>query len=660
MTIKDITSGQVFITLADAIASSAAGDTIQVSPGTYSENLPAITHALTIEGVGGMPLFQGPAGGLSNGKAFLVTDADVTIRGIEFAGATVADGNGAGIRFETGNLTVIDSWFHGNQDGILTAADPTSTLTIVNSEFDHNGTGDGRTHNLYVGGIGTLSVTGSYFHDAIGGHEIKSRAFVTTIVDSRIQDGPTADTSYAVDLPNGGVATLRGNVIQKSPNAPNFAAVHFGGEADPVYANSSLTITNTIFVNNLDPAHTPRFVSDQAHDRLGALVLPTVRGNIFYGLPVSGVLYDSFAGLFLPLAPLLNSFQPLAAAPTLDTSHSFSVPCFAAGTRIRTVRGEVPVEALVIGDIVVNLWGEHLPVVWLGHRRVDCRRHARVADVLPIRITADAFAPGMPVRDLRLSPDHAVFIDGMLVPARYLVNGASIIREDVATVTYWHIELPRHDVLLAEGMPSESYLDTGNRDAFANGGPAIQAHPDFARDAWDNRACGWLVTEGPALDRLRHALLRRALQLGHRRTAAPLVRLDCKGGTSMPLRHGHSWHFTLPAGVGTARLRSRHAIPGEIRSADRDHRRLGIAVVRMTLDGEELPLSDARLGAGWHDPESGYRWTDGNAALVVDGTRDVVIETRPWLRYWRQDDVARASDPPRGLLKRLHANGERQ
>ena len=85
-------------------------------------------------------------------------------------------------------------------------------------------------------------------------------------------------------------------------------------------------------------------------------------------------------------------------------------------------------------------------------------------------VASDAFGPGQPRRDLFLSPDHAVYVGAVLVPAKYLINGTSITQVMADEVTYHHVELPRHDVLLAEGLPAESYLDLGDRSNFANGG----------------------------------------------------------------------------------------------------------------------------------------------------------------------------------------------
>jgi autotransporter passenger strand-loop-strand repeat protein len=195
-------------------------------------------------------------------------------------------------------------------------------------------------------------------------------------------------------------------------------------------------------------------------------------------------------------------------------------PCFAAGTRIATDEGEIAVEALRPGDRVRLAGGGSAPVVWLGHRRVAPRRHPCAADVQPVRVAANAFGQGRPVRDLMLSPDHAVFCDGVLIPLRYLLNDATVRQMDVAAVTYWHVELPAHGVLLAEGLPSESFLDTGNRASFVNGGAVVSAFPGFAGDVWARDAAAPLITEGPVRDLVYRRLLAQAFVLGWRTVEA--------------------------------------------------------------------------------------------------------------------------------------------
>jgi hypothetical protein len=199
--------------------------------------------------------------------------------------------------------------------------------------------------------------------------------------------------------------------------------------------------------------------------------------------------------------------------PDGGTGFDITVACFAEGTRILTVAGEVPVEALREGDLLpVQFQQDHQPIKWIGRRHVDCRRHPRPADMWPVRIAAHAFASGQPHRDLWLSPDHAVLVDGVLIPIRLLTNGTSITQVPVDTVTYYHVELPHHDVLLAEGLPVESYLDAGNRTAFANAGGVVALHPDFRPWMWDTEACAPLIVTGPMLDATRDKMNAQAVR----------------------------------------------------------------------------------------------------------------------------------------------------
>lgn len=340
MPITDITTGLTFGTLSDAIIAANPGDTIQLSAGTYSEDFPKINKDLTIQGVGGLarltplptvspqpgdPIYQMP----SNGQGILVTRGAVTLDHLELTGAVVPDGNGAGVRYETGSLTISNSWLHGNQNGLLGNPNPGAAIAITRSEFDHNGSGDGLTHNLYVGQIGTLTIDGSYFHDANVGHEIKSRADTTIITNTRIQDGPIAPTSYSVDLPNGGIAVLAHDIIEKGANAQNFALIHFGGEAFPVIDPSSLTIDDLTAINNLDPLVTLGW-SPLVLDHTEPYLTPLITNSAFYGLSSDQLLTNAAGGLVSGVAytppPLNNHFFSVGAAPPLDLSHPFEVP----------------------------------------------------------------------------------------------------------------------------------------------------------------------------------------------------------------------------------------------------------------------------------------------------------------------------------------------
>ena len=149
-------------------------------------------------------------------------------------------------------------------------------------------------------------------------------------------------------------------------------------------------------------------------------------------------------------------------------------------------------ERLRPGDLVRTAGGALRPVRWIGHRTIDLTRHPDPRRAQPIRILADAFADGAPSRDLVLSPDHAVFDRGRLIPIRLLVNGATILRETRRRkVTYYHVELDSHDLLLAEGLAAESFLDCGNRGIFENAAEPLILHPDFLDPAARQRRAVW-------------------------------------------------------------------------------------------------------------------------------------------------------------------------
>jgi hypothetical protein len=320
----------------------------------------------------------------------------------------------------------------------------------------------------------------------------------------------------------------------------------------------------------------------------------------------------------------------------------FDVACFGPATRIRTLRGEIQVESLRPGeDQAITAAGTAVPIVWIGQRHLDLARHPLPQDVMPVRVRRGAIAPGQPARDLLLSPDHALALGGVLIPVRYLVNGRTIRQEPARAITYWHVELARHDVLLAEGLPCESYLDTGNRAAFANARPALALHPDFARPAAAPHACAPLVLSGPRRTEARRALLARAEAIGHRLTANPALRVLIDGAPARATLTDGRCTIQLPPAARRLRLLSRSWVPAHTHAEDDDMRRLGIAVTRLRLDDRPLALDDPRLSSGWQKPEGGLRWTDGDAGMALAGGRRLVFEVAMHGTYWATDDPVR-------------------
>ena len=185
-----------------------------------------------------------------------------------------------------------------------------------------------------------------------------------------------------------------------------------------------------------------------------------------------------------------------------------AVPCYCPGTMILTVRGEVPVEAIREGDLVLTACGAAEPVRWVGERRYDGRFIAGNHLILPVCIRAGALAAGVPHTDLHVSPGHGMFVDGQLVPAWRLVNGVTVTQaEAVESVTYLHLELHRHALLLANGAAAESFLDEALfRQQFHN---AAEFEERFA-DAPPLLPMQARLEDGFALQRIQERLAARA------------------------------------------------------------------------------------------------------------------------------------------------------
>ncbi|GAN76123.1 Hint domain-containing protein [Acidisphaera rubrifaciens] len=201
----------------------------------------------------------------------------------------------------------------------------------------------------------------------------------------------------------------------------------------------------------------------------------------------------------------------LGLAPDGDGGTRIVCLCLLAGTRVRTPDGTCVVEALRPGDMVETQEGPRA-VTWVGGRRFDLESHPQPEAVRPIRVAAGAFGPDLPVRDLWLSPDHAILDEDVLIPVRYLVNGCTIRPDAERTeVHYFHVELARHGVLYAEGLPVESYLDTGDREAFIRADAATRKPPAGTVPAiWESHGYAPLAVAGPRVAGLRARLAARA------------------------------------------------------------------------------------------------------------------------------------------------------
>ena len=322
---------------------------------------------------------------------------------------------------------------------------------------------------------------------------------------------------------------------------------------------------------------------------------------------------------------------------------SVSVACFCSGTLIATERGEAAVETLAVGDRVITAGGGAAPVRWIGQRTLQPQDHPCPERVRPVCVRAGALGEGLPRRDLWLSPGHALAMDGVLIQAERLVNGTTIVQEgaqaDGRAVTYWHVELERHDVLLAEGAPAESYLDTGNRSDFEDGGAFVALHPDFRPKHWAE-TCLPLIQDGPVLQAAKARLLALATDLfGYTTTQETQLRLLADGIVVTPWASDSGcYRFQVPAGSRELRLVSRAWVPSQLLSASTDTRTLGVCVRRLAVDGRAVSLGDARLASGWaeleRDGAEALRWTTGSALLPA-GAEEVDVWLDGFVSYWQ-------------------------
>ena len=304
-------------------------------PGCTPISTPSVTKNVTITGTGGTAYFVSTQP-VPNGKGILVVTApgNVTLANLAFSGATTSNVNGAnaaGIRYQSGNLTLLNDALFGNQDGML--ATPftagTGSITIQNSTITNNGVsnpaltdGYGRTHNLYINHVANLTITGSAITRANVGHEIKSRALSTTVQNNLVADGPTGTASYSIDLPNAGSATISGNTIQQGPASQNPAIISNGEEGN--LQTGSLSVTGNTIVNNDTNGKSVAVVNRSTTPA-------TISNNLIAGLTSGQIDHSSSVTDNVSNNTLTNT-QPAIAMKVLDGANPLTSGSAVANT----------------------------------------------------------------------------------------------------------------------------------------------------------------------------------------------------------------------------------------------------------------------------------------------------------------------------------------
>lgn len=257
------------------------GDVIEIESGEWHADVALWQDKdLTIRGVGSRPVLYADGNSIEGKAIWVFRKGKFIVDNIEFRGARVADGNGAGIRLESGKLLVKNCHFFDNENGILTSNNQDVELVIENSLFaEAPHKKDPPQHLLYVGRIASLKISGSRFHNGFSGHLIKSRARETDISYNLIFDGPEGTSSYEVDLPSGGNARLIGNVIEQSHQTQNPIMVAYGAEGSVWPRNNLLIAHNTMISDGVRPAWFVRVWKD----RVSRDFKVTIVNNLYSG-----------------------------------------------------------------------------------------------------------------------------------------------------------------------------------------------------------------------------------------------------------------------------------------------------------------------------------------------------------------------------------------
>ncbi|MGE5178729.1 MAG: right-handed parallel beta-helix repeat-containing protein [Bacteroidota bacterium] len=304
---------RTYTTISAAAAAAQNGDSVLIDAGTYTGDVCSWNASnLVVRAVGGRAILNANGLNAAGKGTWVVVGGNFVAENIEFYGATCVDLNGAGIRSDApGYLVIRNCYFHDNQDGVLAGAD---SMLIESCIFDHNGAGDGRSHNMYIWGR-SVTVRYTYTHRAVIGHNLKTRGQNNYILYNRIMDESDGTASYSIDVPDCGRTYIVGNVIEQGPNTDNSTVISYGAESS--LNTQDLYVVNNTIVN--DRTAGGNFLS------IGGSTPTQVRNNIFYGTgtPWSGgsvtssnnyvhTAYDNAPGF---ASPTTYDFHLTSASP---------------------------------------------------------------------------------------------------------------------------------------------------------------------------------------------------------------------------------------------------------------------------------------------------------------------------------------------------------
>jgi len=598
-------------TLSFSQLNGTRGASVYLQYGTINNNA---TSTIDLESAGGSTISAANVANLTNSGTIKVVDTSGT-------GMTSNWGNGGGTFNNSGSFSIDDSAGTSgsttnlnfkqitNQTGgtfsINVPAASTALFQLGSDGFTNNGTWSITSHGTGAGNIQFLGAgTAGYTNNG-----------TINVTDANLTfDQALKGTNGTVNLSNGADVTLN------STSSGSGQTFNFSGGDNTLNVANGQTFTGVIRGFSQGDKLDLNVNGTTSYDKTTGL-LTIKSGSTTYTYDVG----KGYTGAFSD-----NSGTVTYAGTT---------PCYLPGSMIRTPEGGKAVETLEIGDELV-VWDPTTAsekveaIVWVGTRKVVAQPH--LADDLsnyPVRILKDALSDGVPYKDMLITAEHCLFFEGKFVPARMLVNRRSIFYDhDLTVFDVYHVETARHSVLIADGVLSESFLNTENHKTFHQSSKVASLRPERAM-TWAEDAAVPLGVNREFVEPLSRRIEARASAAGiTQRDAAPELTEDADlhlvTDTGMSIRpareHNGRVMFMIPTGVQSVRIASNASRPSDVIGPFVDDRRyFGVAVGEIMIFASghthtiTTHLTDKELD-GWNTLEwEDTRWTSGNGLLPL-------------------------------------------
>jgi glycosyltransferase involved in cell wall biosynthesis len=558
-----------------------------------------VTNFGTIEGGVGIA-FDDSASTLTNAGTILTTNTAAGAFSVQF---------GAG-----NDRLVLDPGATFGANGYVNAGGGTNTLELA--------------AGASAGTLGVIALSGASGYVGFSAINVDAGAHWTL---GAITNSVTNGTPIIIG--NGGSLDVTGDILGAATFALGGGSLTLAGAIDGATSfnfidDGSHVGPDALTLDDVAPASTSFDNAITGFGYLDEILLPNLTFDTNVAPTVDTIGNTVTLGLEGGGSFVFNNFAFQSGEPTSLTvgAHSLQdAACYLHGTRILTDGGEVAVEDLSIGDRVMTLSGAAKPIKWIGRRSYVAAFAASNRNVIPILIRAGALGENIPHRDLYVSPLHAMFVDGVLIPAEHLVNGVSILRcHDIDPIRYFHIELERHDVIFADGAPAESFVDCDSRGMFHNAAEFAALYPGDAAPRW--AFCAPRLEEGPQLEESR-------------------ARIDARAGIATEsaslcgLLQGHLDEVDAMRIAGWAYDPSQPALPVLLEVRDGDGVIARVYANRYRDDLEAAGIGDGRHGFELRlaTPLIGFRQI--HVRRVADGAE---LPGSPWLL--RQNDATQLAE----------------